>query len=294
MSIRLPYPEDNYRLFIFNPETDYALASGSLAYNPPAVVKALRRHLALLPAYMARERDAVVILDSPGNEPDEELRSIVARKGIDIVALSDCADYVAERMEKEGKAPIVTPWGWNHSLRKTLRSAGLAENLLIGKEALESFRNISHRRSTIDFYRMLSERLDLSHIEIPRECNSTDEALGACAENEISYLKAPWSSSGRGVVTTESLSPDRLKEWISGCIRRQGSVMVEKGYDRTGDFASEWWIENGNARFMGLSMFNTSKDGRYGGNAFMPDEEIERRIISLSPQWSREIIEAQK
>lgn len=294
MSIRLPYPENKYRLFIFNPETDYALASASSTYNPPEVVKALRRRLALIPAYMARKGDAILLLDPMEKMDQAELRQMVAGKEIDVVALSGCADYVNKRRDKEGWTPLITPWGWNHSLRKTLLSAGLSEDTLMTEEAITSFRNISHRRSTVDFYHLLSERLDLSHIIYPRECTSLDEALTACAENEPSYLKAPWSSSGRGVVSTDRLTSERLKEWISGCIRRQGSVMVEKGYNRTGDFASEWWLENGKAHFMGLSMFNTSKEGRYGGNIIMPDAEIARRIISLSPQWSPEIIELQK
>ena len=50
-------------LHIFNPDTDYALASDSENYTPPVSILAIKRSLSLLPALYAERGDAILLPD---------------------------------------------------------------------------------------------------------------------------------------------------------------------------------------------------------------------------------------
>lgn len=275
-------------IHIFNPETDYALASGCLRYNPPASILRLRRDMALFPATFADDGDAILILDDRNSVTIPQNYC-----GAEIVELGEAADFIKCRIS-QGDTVEIKPWGWNHSLRKTLLSAGIPESLLKSDEEISSLRALSHRRTTIPFNRKL--RRMLPEMNIPEACEftDTDSTLEFTVANPGAYLKAPWSSSGRGVVCTSGLSVRKIREWASGCIRRQGSVMAERGYNRIADFATEWELSAGKAIFAGVSLFSTTPDGRYVRNSFDSQESIFSRIATFSAEWSSRLIEAQR
>lgn len=91
------------------------------------------------------------------------------------------------------------------------------------------------------------------------------------------YVKAPWSSSGRGVFRGRDISEAQ----VAGIIRRQGSVMLERGYDGVQDFAALYYARGGDVAFHGYSMFFTG-GAAYGGNLLLTDEEIARRIGEMA------------
>jgi hypothetical protein len=71
----------------------------------------------------------------------------------------------------------------------------------------------------------------------------------------------------------------KSEEWLSGLLRDQGHVMVEKKLDRLHDFALEFWMEaTGEARYLGPSLFFTGARGNYLGNRIMPPIQIEREL----------------
>lgn len=110
------------------------------------------------------------------------------------------------------------------------------------------------------------------------------------------WMKAPWSSSGRGVINTGAdMTAVLVEQWCRGILRRQGSVIGETPADRTADFASEWIIEkNEGVRFLGLSSFSTSPRGKYISNESLPQSEIRRRFDSLSKIQVDEVVSIQK
>lgn len=278
--------EGKYRLFIFNPETDYALAAGSPNYNPPRIVMELRKRMAQIQKAVANPGDMILLLDKPTHPTEEEKQFSVT--------LPEAAEYISHRRLNTGETPVITPWGWNQALRQTLLNYGISPEFLKSTEEIDSLRMLSHRRNTIPMTNGLIDRLELPGVAPPLEIKDVEDAIAECNRHPLVFVKAPWSSSGRGVITSAMFSEIKLREWISGCIRRQGSVMIERGYRRNGDFATEWWIEDGRAQFLGLSMFTTSPEGRYGENVLLSDEEIGKEISSRTPLWSRKVIEAQK
>ena len=285
------------RVHIFNPETDYALGCIGGNYIPPATVVRLRKSMALFPSTYAKPGDAILLLDNISEDELSESSYIdMARsKCLQIVSLGNGFNELMNILDISSERRIeISPWGWNHTLRNLLLRHGFPADLLKSELEIENIRTLAHRRTTISFLKELSRLMPDLDIKIPQEFLNVEEALGFGNDNPGSYFKMPWSSSGRGVICSAGMSRQKLREWLSGAIAKQGSVMGEHGYDRAADFATEWCCKDGNARFVGYSWFDTESSGRYIGNQHLSQEEIKTNIKGVAPQFSDEIILAQK
>lgn len=271
-------------IHIFNPDTEYALASGRRHYTPPAHIVTLRRELALLPAVYANPEDCILLLDHPAG-PLNQLKyaSLCASKGLRILLPEEIKEGENASKESIGwhhDAYRFCPWGWNMSIRQQLLDVFGEDAPVPGVEEMSNLRSLAHRRTTIPMLEQLGTRLQLE-IELPVEITDVETAMKAYTENPHRFFKAPWSSSGRGILLTDDLEPYHVEPWLRGIIRRQGSVIMEPAYDRAGDFATEWMCEKGTACFLGYSMFVTSRRGKYQHNIAADQSEIKGSIQKL-------------
>ena len=286
---------DGTCIHIFNPDTDYALAAGNKIYSPPAKIVAMRKSMALFPSVFARPADVIMLID---DIPEKSLASspyfnLFLSKNLKILRLHEFHKF--DRILSEIHDPIsVRPWGWNHTLLRLLSGAGIPDKFLKSREEIDMIRQLSHRRTSICVRKALARSLPHIHIDRTVELLTVEEGMAYAAENPGAYFKAPWSSAGRGVVNSIELTGKGLKEWMAGCIKRQGSFMGEIGRQRSGDFASEWTCRGGHADFLGLSVFKTSGRGRYLGNINAPQSTLDKMIADMTPLWSQAVIEAQK
>lgn len=268
-------------IHIFNPDTDYALAADRRYYTPPAHVVSVRRSLALTPALYATPGDFILLLDCSIKESaDLEHYEEAMRKGIKIADM-----YFLKSHRKLFYGSEIRPWGWNRAIAQFARDyidnpAGIPSEVQI-----DALRNLSHRRTTISMQLALAD-LTADEIEIPKEVFNVDEAMQSYHHNHDLYFKAPWSSSGRGILLTNDLEDKHVEPWLRGVICRQGSVMMEKAYNRKLDFATEWWLDGENAKFLGYSVFNTSRRGKYHSNIIATQKELNSLIRQAAPQWS--------
>lgn len=271
-------PDTLMKIHIFNPDTDFALASGSDYYNMPKSVRLFTEKMAMFPETFAEPEDLVV--------PYHEIGSI---------------KDVIEKKKAEGKSVQIAPWGWNAVIRTSLLRGGVPEYMLPTKEDIDNIRNISHRRTTIEANKLLNETLrelgfDTIHFPpLPLELKDADTAMNWLSDIKLgAFFKAPWSSSGRGVIFSGATDPTKLKEWIGGTIRRQGSVMAETAADKAIDFATEWIIDINGPIFLGLSLFSTSFRGKYQENRIIPQHEMLEEIRKTAPDFGPDFIEAQR
>ncbi|MDE6795717.1 MAG: hypothetical protein K2J63_10500, partial [Muribaculaceae bacterium] len=304
-------------IFIFNPETDYALALGRTHYNPPAKIVALRKQLQLVQAHIATRGDIIVVSDdfSSASYPDKTHLKLVEEKEIQLIKLNQLAECISnsDSLNPEWQDSNIRPWGWNHSLRRRLLDAHIDERLLKTNEQIDTLRQLSHRHTTIPFQLHLQK--SLSHMEIPvaKEFFTVEEAMDYAISQGTVFFKAPWSSSGRGIIRYDTfitdpnettthfieqnsrknisggLAEQKLGEWLGGFIRKQGSVMGERAFDRIADFATEWMIDSDKVDFLGLSLFNTSAEGRYLGNRNISQTDIDCTLKRLSPSWTSDV-----
>lgn len=261
-------------ILIFNPDTDYALASGSDFYTPPNSIKGVVAQRPAQALAWGKAGDIILLPDWLALDPDcrlivEEVTERASRMDIE-TAWPEKLTYWGD--DDWSRVETVKPWGWNPALRHTLEEARVPTRLLPSKEVIERWRGISHRRSTTDF------NLAMGFPFCPQEINSIEEALQFWYDNPGCWFKAPWSSSGRGVLCTRELEFRHIEPWLRGVIRRQGSVMAEKGAEKMLDFASEWYVEDGKAVFLGLSLFSVSGRGKYTGNKPLPQQAIRKQI----------------
>lgn len=277
----------NSRLHIFNPDTDYALASGRRYYTPPARVLELRNHLALLPALYASENDFILVPDGFDIDHNTMYFNEFARCGCRLLHETTLKDHPAILQNL-----LITPWGWNMSLRQFFRDIN-PDSELPSEEEITALRMLSHRRTTISFLKAFPKDLKES-ISLPEEIDSDTEALDRFCSDRNIYFKAPWSSSGRGILLCDDLEECHVKPWVHGIIRRQGSVIMERAYLRILDFASEWYCHSGKVVFLGLSVFNTSRRGKYHGNRIADQRDLKSVIEKAAESSIDNVIDAQR
>lgn len=284
-------------LHIYNIETDFALAAKSDFYTPPASVTRLRAEQALFPANFAREGDAIMLLDQlqPDAIPALPYFETAVRKNILLIdrygrVLNGDDGHDGKYLRDKGAAFKARPWGWNRVIRRILAKALPNLNGMPSDAEMLAIENLSHRRTTIPFLRMMNG----FDVPLPQEFFNVDEAMRFADCHKDVFFKAPWSSSGRGVIRSTHMTSDQLSRWIRGYIGRQGSVTGEIAWPVALDFATEWECREGRAEFVGWSVFNASNQGRYMGNHIVSQKELQNEIASAVNVDTSEIILLQK
>lgn len=247
-------------LHVFNPEHDIALAAHLKNFTAPHAGRQLRHDLGFLPALWA-EADDVVLVDDLESIP----RSWRYR----------CRCRLVEKRELARlKFDAIEPWGWDLALRANLVRYGVDERLLPSEDAIEQIRVLSHRRVSAWLLPLL--RVD-GTVGEAFECTTADDVDKLIGRYGRVVLKAPWSSSGRGLRFVTEMS--HIEGWLKNLLTTQGSVMLEPYYNKVKDFGMEFYSDgNGNVGFLGLSLFHTA-NGAYTGNV-LATEKAKREWIS--------------
>ena len=243
-------------LHIFNPENDMALADGKTGYTPPAIIQQMRRELYGLPYWWAEEDDQVW----------------------------------------DGSAPLhleagdtIRPWGWSPALKHQLQQAGVGETFLPSDERLSQLRQLSHRQTAVEALRdIVGQHPEL--VGKSRLCRTWQEVQQTCEEWGEVLLKAPWSSSGKGLMKAHH---PQAEAWTRRILRRQGSVVAEQWQERMADLALEFWVEGGEVRYEGLSLFTTDEGGAYKSGLVLPEMEkmamlaqmVDPRTMAVVQRW---------
>ncbi|MDE5919182.1 MAG: hypothetical protein K2H05_06715 [Duncaniella sp.] len=239
-------------LHLFNPENDLALGAGCRHYTPPPRVSALHRAGGLMPAWWSGASDCILAPEAT----DSEAGWLEREYGL-----------------KTDLSPVgcPRPWGWSADARRQFLAAGMAAESLPSDEDVERMRFLSHRRTSVSILSALG-RGDLAGCELKEV--GEDIAM-TCGDF---FVKSPWSCSGRGVFSSRGLQTDVLRSRMAGIIRRQGSVMVEKEWEKVRDFAVLFVSDGVKAGFAGWSMFEAERRGAYTGNVVAPQDVLRGRI----------------
>lgn len=275
------------KLHIFNPEHDIALASNLANFTAPHAGRQLRANLGFLPALWAADGDAVLVDDVASaerlwNVTDKKLKNVTIKQ-------------LKNRSQKEvtfitGKQPMdfrqltaVDVWGWDRALKASLQRKGVDASLLPSDDYIERVRQLSHRRTAAQLLPRLRQEGTVGEAF---ECSTIDDVNLLLNNHGHVVVKAPWSSSGRGVrfVEADNLQPN-FGSWLRNILLRQGSVMVEPYYHKVKDFAMEFSADGkGHIRYEGLSLFHTA-NGAYVGNILATEQtkrDMLSRYVSLS------------
>jgi hypothetical protein len=101
----------------------------------------------------------------------------------------------------------------------------------------------------------------------PKICVTRNDFETAIQQWGNVMIKAPWSSSGRGLqpITKTPVHP-KVWEKVQGIVKEQGYAIAEPYLHKILDLAFQFEIKKGKAEFLGISNFYTNKKGQYEGN----------------------------
>lgn len=231
------------KIHIFNPENDMALADGTPGYTPPANIRAYSQRNCQLPRQWAEPDD--IVWD--GETPFSQL-------GID-----EAADFE------------IAPWGWSPALVHRLQLAGFPREKLPTREYLRDLRILSSRVTTV----AIQQELGIDAIA----CQSLGQVEQCIGRWSQVIMKSPWSSSGKGLMMTDS---PNWRGWVKRILKLQGAVIVERRLNRLQDFAMEFTKSaSAGVEYCGLSVFSTDDHGHYLSNVHATEEDKQHMIQSL-------------
>lgn len=253
------------KLYYFNPEHDLALANGAANFTPPESAVFLASDLSLLPCWYA-ETGGVILSDQTFPYEYNPIN-------LDVQTVAPFnADLV-----KECKAE---PWGWDLAIRKYFIQNGVDPHMLPSEEFIAKIKELSHRRLASNAMQYLIDNSDNKfHLPAPaKEVNNINDITSFIKQNEEVVIKAPWSSSGKGVYWVKDIMVPSKEGWCKRVINKQGSIMLEKAYERVQDFAMEFRLIQGEVLFAGYSLFYTEGSGIYRGNRLLSNESIVEKL----------------
>ena len=252
------------KLLVFNPEHDLALAANLSNFTAPHAGRQLRADLGFVPAIWAAANDFVLV----ENVEDAERRFLrLTRRPF--------GRFIAKDLLCKLQFSAVDVWGWDLAIRAYLLRWGVEAVVMPTVTQIDAIRQLSHRRHAMQ----LLESLQMpGTIGCASETDQMDIIADRLHRGEHLVVKAPWSSSGRGVRFMEGDMNIYDKGWVRHVIEKQGSVMVEPYYNKVKDFGMEFVSDGkGLVSYVGLSLFQTS-NGAYTGNILASEDEKEHMI----------------
>ena len=267
-------------LHIFNPEHDIALAANLSNFTAPHAGRLLRNDLGFLPAIWAEHDDKVLVENMEHAEKSwNRLKGRMKRLGLASSHVDNDCFVIKKHAVTTPAYNSIKPWGWDLAIRRELERLHIPSMLLPNDKQTELIRLLSHRRTASKLLPLLQQEGTVGEAF---ECNgiSEIEELQACYHRLI--LKAPWSSSGRGlrfVNSHEDIHQSHMQGWLRNLFASQGSVMCEPLYNKVKDFGMEFEVDGeGCIQYKGLSLFHTL-NGAYIGN-ILATENKKREMIS--------------
>ena len=256
-------------LYLFNPDSDLALANNEANYIAPASARRMAQDMALLPIWYAAPGSAVLAPSAYNADFLKRMRELFGLQ-VQLATEPELPDYAEAR--------IVT-WGWNPAIRGFFLKGGVREDRLPSPQLLAEYRLLSSRLQAVAVTRRIADRYpectcgEHTLLNNIADCERTVNAMPAC------LLKVPWSGSGKGLNWCLHGFTKPVSNWCERVLREQGCLTAEPIYNKVKDFALEFYSDGqGEVRFAGYSVFSTNEHGAYTGNLLASDGQIEESI----------------
>lgn len=133
------------KLYIFNPDTDMALASQEENYMAPALIRCMAEDMAVFPVWYATDSSLVL---APSAYNIDFLKQMQTLFPLDVQIVTE-----VELPEYAHVQPV--PWGWNMALCRRLFKGGIFAGRLPASGWLEAYRQWASRRNAVDVLQSL-------------------------------------------------------------------------------------------------------------------------------------------
>jgi len=263
----------------FNPGHETAVLNASKHYHPPVHVAKMQTDLAFLPAWYASNGDYVYmetllpddfirlckdlgLSANPATPVDfASHRETFQNLSVDLWGISPQSIHFFEKMNKQWNLSIAVPQ-WKEEFQ-FLCSRFASQKLLA--ELLNRISGIEPELLPRFF----------THIE------AIEEQIARCREKLL--IKSPYSSSGRGLIWLRAGElAQSERQIISGMLKRQSQVSIEKVVNKYMDFSMQFEITTqGKAQFIGYSIFQTNGKGAYEKSLLAGQECLKKQLTQL-------------
>lgn len=241
-------------VFWFNPGAEESLVSSGAASTRAA--RQMECDLALLPAYLARHEDVVIVPEMP---PTAFLTQLLDA-GIELPEIVS-ADRVPEIGER--KLHELRPWA------RTPDAQPMIDKL--GRDCPQARRELFSKALHAGFLRSLLKSAS-NPMLCPPECVGETVCSTGAVETWMEsssfpecVVKAPFSTAGRDRVICRVAEgvPAGLQARIGDMIDRQGELVIEPWLQRLVDFSVHYDMADGELRRRGLVVVENTDRGQF-------------------------------
>ncbi len=254
------------KFHIFNPEHDSALALESGIYTPKPQIQQFAKDLSTLPLWYSDDEDRVIAPEISDQDWINSVGRIIPNIKDKFASTDEYKHFHAEKR--------LMPWGIDSTVCK-LTSTTQIDGEEISR-VINRTKILSSREQTQDALTRLKEN-GLYEGFVSQKVDTIDVLRKINEEFGKIVVKAPWSSSGRGVLFIDQLDEKEARR-IGKIIESQGFVMTESFFEKEIDFALEFEEKDGKWQFAGYSLFTTDEHGAYKQNLLASDEFLKTEI----------------
>lgn len=261
----------NVNIHVFNPSCEIEIANNSPYFNPPVLIQKFAKDLELLPAYLASEND-IISIKSSFNADFIKDNIFLNDRSLKFINKNEIIEYLYKNDITISK---LNPWGWSPKVHEYFKdfkefcSNDFKKSIVFywNDKLREYFSRLKAFEFLIALYKKNLVDLPIDKSFIPTQCFSEKDVENKLDKYKQIVLKAPWSSSGRGIqVLRKSYLNTSLKQWIKGVLDTQKYIMCEPLLFKKVDFAFQYEIKNNEVFFLGNSWFLSNENGMYQGN----------------------------
>ena len=267
-------------VFYFNPTCELAVANGSFSYMPPRLLREFESDCSILPFVFGKSSDFVLTEKIPSKEFILKLTDA----GFEMPEFCYLKELISGKTETIGS---IYPWGWSPAAHFYLRelkekcSPEFRESPVYSwkDEHKALFERITSLHFLTDFLKQNPTEFFVGQELIGTKANSIEEIEELIKKHIPLVLKAPMSSSGRGIqIIRKPILNTSNKQWISGILNQQKYLIAEPFLDKVLDFSFQFKISSDEPKYLGYSVFETNSNGQYQSTLIHP--EINQAINS--------------
>lgn len=257
-------------VWFFNPTCEYAVANGTTSWQPNRLLQKMEEDLGTLPLFFAKPHDVVLVKKLPA----ENFLKRLEKQGISLPRFVLLEDALKNKLNGE-KLNRLLPWGWSPVAHKLLEPLKNSCSTAFQYSPVASWQPASRELYSKKFSgQILRDLLPQLPPEIVLQSSMLPEIVSSQRKMETLIdrwrklmVKAPWSSSGRGLqpITKTPVLP-KVWEKLLGIVNDQGYAIAEPLLDKVLDMALQFELKQGKVAFLGQSIFLTDKKGQYQGN----------------------------
>ncbi len=247
------------------------MAYNKAGFSAGSILDKFAEDLELLCSFLGEPDDLCILRHLPDNQFVKSLEQIGFRLP-EFIKLSNLR-LLYSRTDIQNYS--MHPWGWSPNIFTSF--VDLLKHTQNSMTAWHNeYRNLYDRRFALSVLEsMLHNQEDtrlISKNYLPITCYTVAHVQVAMERWGQIVLKAPFSSSGRGIqFLRKPVLNDANIRWINHTLEAQGHIMVEPLLERTHDLSFHFYSDGaGGLNFAGIMPLQTHINGRYIGNIIVP------------------------